>query len=326
MVVNGDILLQVLNDDDVLFQHIDKIESIIKEYPYFQPAWAASTRYLKLNNTFIAPHLQQTAARSLDRRVLFEFVNREHTTKQKSDKPEKSQKHLPKQENEQVAEMPDTAIVKEEKNKSNENEKKEPVKIIKPIPRLITNAIPKKLIKPVASKKEGFSERAEQQKETLKKQAPVNEKKEKNIVAKEPEIVVNIELLNKFGVSEKERLKPLEKNNKVDTENDIKLSYTEWLQRFKNNKKQKNIDLIEKFLKDRPKIVPKKNIEVKPPEIIEQSISEKQMLMTETLANLYIKQKKYGKAIQAFRILSLKYPKKSSYFANRINELKQKLK
>ncbi len=107
------------------------------------------------------------------------------------------------------------------------------------------------------------------------------------------------------------------------------MNYFEWIQRLKQTEKPKNkskIDLIDQFLKARPKIVPKRNIEVKPPDIIEKSVVEKQMLMTETLARLYLKQKKYDKAIQAFRILSLKYPKKSSYFANQIKEIKQNLK
>jgi hypothetical protein len=44
--------------------------------------------------------------------------------------------------------------------------------------------------------------------------------------------------------------------------------------------------------------------------------------MTETLAKVYLEQKKYNKAIQAYEILILKYPEKSSFFADRINEIK----
>jgi len=42
------------------------------------------------------------------------------------------------------------------------------------------------------------------------------------------------------------------------------------------------------------------------------------VLMTETLARVYIEQKNYKKAKQAYRILSLKYPEKSSFFADQI--------
>jgi hypothetical protein len=54
----------------------------------------------------------------------------------------------------------------------------------------------------------------------------------------------------------------------------------------------------------------------------------KEALMTETLARVYLEQKKYKKALQAYKILSLKYPEKNSFFANQIKEIKrlQKLK
>ena len=45
--------------------------------------------------------------------------------------------------------------------------------------------------------------------------------------------------------------------------------------------------------------------------------------MTETLAKVYLEQKKYKKAIQAFKILSLKYPEKSGFFADRIRAVEK---
>jgi hypothetical protein len=45
-------------------------------------------------------------------------------------------------------------------------------------------------------------------------------------------------------------------------------------------------------------------------------------IMTETLAQIYLEQKKYTKAIQAYEILILKYPEKSSFFADRIKNIK----
>ena len=44
-------------------------------------------------------------------------------------------------------------------------------------------------------------------------------------------------------------------------------------------------------------------------------------LMTETLAKVYLEQKKYENAIQAYKILSLKYPEKSGFFADQIKRI-----
>jgi len=55
------------------------------------------------------------------------------------------------------------------------------------------------------------------------------------------------------------------------------------------------------------------------------SVQEDDDLMTETLANIYADQGHLEKAIIAFEKLQLKYPEKSSYFAARINEIKNQL-
>ena len=52
---------------------------------------------------------------------------------------------------------------------------------------------------------------------------------------------------------------------------------------------------------------------------------KKEDYMTETLAELYIEQKKFKEALRAYEILSLKYPEKISLFADQIIFLKKKL-
>jgi hypothetical protein len=44
---------------------------------------------------------------------------------------------------------------------------------------------------------------------------------------------------------------------------------------------------------------------------------------TETLARVYIRQKRYGKALEIIRVLSLKYPEKNVYFADQIRYLEK---
>ncbi|MDO7618736.1 MAG: hypothetical protein MUQ80_00290 [Flavobacteriaceae bacterium] len=52
----------------------------------------------------------------------------------------------------------------------------------------------------------------------------------------------------------------------------------------------------------------------------------KKALMTETLARVYLEQKKYKKALQAYKILSLKYPEKNSFFASQIKVVQKLIK
>jgi tetratricopeptide (TPR) repeat protein len=86
--------------------------------------------------------------------------------------------------------------------------------------------------------------------------------------------------------------------------------------------------LIDKFLSsDLGKISrnpeAENNLERDENEVIKKSVEEDDEIVTETLAGIYFQQKKYDKALHAFRKLSLKYPEKSVYFASRIEEIEK---
>jgi tetratricopeptide (TPR) repeat protein len=119
-----------------------------------------------------------------------------------------------------------------------------------------------------------------------------------------------------------------------------KYSFEEWLQLSKihpivrknivpkeeittsiDPEKQKKLALIDKFIEANPKIPPIKK-EAESIFKFEPSSENSPYLMTETLARVYLEQHKYDKAIQAYEILILKYPEKSSFFANRISDIK----
>jgi len=85
--------------------------------------------------------------------------------------------------------------------------------------------------------------------------------------------------------------------------------------------KKKKLDLINKFIEASPKIPPIKQSS-ESSYTIDLNKSDNSYLMTETLARVYLEQKKYQKAIQAYEILILKYPEKSSFFADRISDIK----
>ena len=142
----------------------------------------------------------------------------------------------------------------------------------------------------------------------------------------------------KFKVTEKPAipiLETLQIGRPLEFDKSEKYSFNQWLQltsftpiarseasdaKEDDTKKESNFDLIDEFLKAKPKISPDRSSEKTDVSI--DSIAENEELMTETLARVYLEQKKYDKAIKAFKILSLKYPEKSSFFADRIKAVK----
>ena len=101
-------------------------------------------------------------------------------------------------------------------------------------------------------------------------------------------------------------------------------SFLEWLEvvNTKNeNKTPSKFDWIDKFVSSNPKIGAVKKTGTKK-DLSKENPLSRNKIMTETLAHLYWKQKKYDEAKKAFKILSLKYPEKSSLFATHIKKIK----
>jgi tetratricopeptide (TPR) repeat protein len=159
----------------------------------------------------------------------------------------------------------------------------------------------------------------------------------KNISVVQSEIIEeikasNIEIETEAEVEDDD----LEIGKPLAFENSEKHSFQEWLKLTKiapiereessNNEeekeeKQKKIEIIDRFIELNPKISPVKET-VKTPSNINLNNDEPTHLMTETLAKVYLEQKKFNKAIQAYEILILKYPEKSGFFADRIKKIK----
>ena len=166
---------------------------------------------------------------------------------------------------------------------------------------------------------------------------------------KDAEQILNPELFESKSSEEKPELH-IQKEQPSESETDLKLgkpipftkkekhSFTEWLQLTSTTdeleaeeseenvmeelERKKKFELLDRFIENNPKIVPKEAPNVKL-DIKDSTKFDKNELMTETLAKVYLEQKKYKKAIQAFKILSLKYPEKSGFFADPIQAVKK---
>ena len=107
-------------------------------------------------------------------------------------------------------------------------------------------------------------------------------------------------------------------NSKIE-----KYSFLDWFDIINDDvpKVEKKLDLIDQFIKNSPKIEFSNEEKTESQIMIDTKINDE--LITETLAKIYVSQKKFNKAIKAYDILSLKYPKKSSFFADQINYIKK---
>ncbi|MBE2288290.1 MAG: hypothetical protein IAE95_01955 [Chitinophagaceae bacterium] len=110
----------------------------------------------------------------------------------------------------------------------------------------------------------------------------------------------------------------------------VMMSFSEWLLHFKSTtEKLKEENKDQKALKtmwQKEKLaaaIEEENEEI-PENVFEMavnSIAKEDGLASESLAEIYIKQGKYDKAIEMYRKLSLRNPQKNAYFARKIEEI-----
>ncbi len=292
----------------VTASQVDALSSKINEYPYFQPLRALYLKGLKQKESYKYNNtLKITAAHTADRSVLFDYI-----TSDIFNQNEISEQIKQNSESIKFIEVNAADDISVNKSVTIDDALKEYIKATEGVldPNLFkAKPIPKTDI------------------EAPKIEDSIIAVDVKNIT---PEKKLNIGKPLEFGKSESHSFsewlkitsfKPIvrDDNNdgvKVEAENEAIENKTS------ASPLKSKLAIIDKFINENPKIKPVSDNAPKP-KLINNEDALSDSLMTETLARIYLEQKNYDKAIQSYKILSLKYPEKSSFFANQIKLVKE---
>ena len=295
------------NPQAISHGQIEDVKSIIDAYPYFQPARAIYLKGLK-NQSSISynQELKTTAAYTTDRSILFDFITSDAFIQNEVSKHIKSNTENLKGIS---VDIEDLSV---NKSVAIDDALKQQIKETAGVldPTLFQPKEPRPI--KVSSFRLDESEAIENVTEETKTQEA------------SAEDVLKLGEPLKFDKKEKHsfnewlklaHFKPIKRSTKEEEE-PVENKTSESLN------KEKKFELIDKFISENPKIKPSKtstpNINLAQAQMI-----QPESLMTETLARIYVEQKNYKKAIQSYKILSLKYPEKSSFFANQIKAVEQ---
>jgi hypothetical protein len=286
-------LYLLANPQKISQEHQDELSVLIEEYPYFQSARALQLKGLKNSNNYLYnDSLKLTAAYTADRNVLFEYITSDHFIQNKISE-------LIQQHDESVIEM---EVVSDNISKQVSIEIDNQIKELKKAEAILNPDL--------FHRKEGY----------------INELVEANKTEATPSIKEILEV-------------ELEENQPLDFTKEDGHSFSEWLKltsatpivreeiKEDSSINKRNLDLIDKFIQDKPKLKQGvnstktgANIEAQK-NLASQYSRTSEALMTETLAKVYLQQKNFKKALQAYHILSLKYPEKSGFFADQIRAI-----
>jgi hypothetical protein len=290
-----DNLIQLMKKPEMLDdKSIEAIDGLIYEYPYFQSAHVLYLLNLKKNESSkYSLRLPSSAAYSADRKKLYCTLNGIDT--KWINKQDDSDNHPPIASSpvaiKQTDEPEEIFLIDDSKGAGIENEV-----IFETLPPISTTdeeKLPELLELETPERQDKNTEKAKPALDTNKIDAPA-----KNISQKEDRVTASDYFSNEPGTIEEEI---------------------------------KGVDLIEKFLIEKPSMPKLQTLKQEKKSREEEeitdyslnSVEEKDDFITETLAKLYLEQENYEKAVETYKKLSLKYPEKSVYFASQIEKIEK---
>ena len=315
------------NPQSVKTEDLSALTSIIDTYPYFQSARALWLKGLKNENSFrYNDALKVTAAHTTNRDILFEYI-----TSKSFSQNEIARKII--QHDETTSELEVTIAEDVSNTISLELDMQMKAELKKAEAILDPTLFEKK--KQEVTQILDTSETLKTEKLTAETETKTNELEIQKISA-----LPNAEIKESKEEEEEEALKEvLEIDKPLDFKKEDTHSFSEWLKLTSaqpiiretntsennesiNAEREHKFDLIEKFITEKPKLSPK--IQLSPQKnLAEPFTKSSDSLMTETLAKVYVQQKNYKKAITAYKILILKYPEKSGFFADQIRAIEK---
>ena len=310
-------MVEKSNDFTYILQHpqsitheqTEEVKSIIDTYPYFQSARAVYLKGLKNQSSIkYNEELKTTAAYTTDRSILFDFITSDSFIQNEiSQFIKQNTAHL-KDINVNVEEISinkSVAIDEALKQQIQETQGVLDPALFEP-----KDILPKKTV--------AFTLDESKLIENVTEETRTQEATAEDILSLGKPLQFDKSETHSFNEWLKlTRFKPIDRSKNTKTES---LETKEQVSQV--SEKAKKFQLIDKFIAKNPKINPSKSPTPKG-NLAKAQMIQPEALMTETLARIYVEQKNYKKAIQSYRILSLKYPEKSGFFADRIKAIKQ---
>ncbi|TPN87188.1 hypothetical protein [Aquimarina algicola] len=279
------------------------LEKLTVAFPYFQAIKALHLKGLKDSDSFkYNNELKTTAAYTTDRSVLFDFITSESFTQQtKEQQPQKQKTDIQVIDAEEVKVLPRMPIDEAIRMKIKEAED-----VLDPAlfsVRKEDSTIKQIEIAESEQNKEHEEEKTDRTIEELQIDKPLEFDKKETHSFSEWLKLTSLTPINRDLNEQEESTEPEKQKNQ-------------------SLKQKEKFNLIDEFIANNPKIKPAgKNTTSK--NLAKENIVPTNELMTETLARVYLAQKNYKKAIQAYNILILKNPEKSGFFADQIRAIKK---
>ncbi|CDF78140.1 conserved hypothetical protein [Formosa agariphila KMM 3901] len=310
----------------------EALQNVLDEFPYFQPARALYLKALKTNGSFkYNQELKITAAYTTDRSILFDFITSKAFTQNEISRfIKQNTSHLKDIEVdvEDISVNKKTSIDDILTQHIDETEGVLDPELFQP------KIAPAKLVHFSEEPTEEVELSNKEDDEIINTEATTKETEETTAVTSAPEAVLELGKPLDFNTNEthsfNEWLKltsftPVDRTAPAPSASKTEVTKPKKEKKSANNpspEQSKRFAIIDKFISSNPKIDPKKSSGVTQ-NLAESHVLQPESLMTETLARIYVEQKNYKKAIQSYNILSLKYPEKSGFFADRIKAIKQ---